>query len=36
MIPITQRISIDESGIEETFVRSSGPGEQNVGTFKTS
>jgi ribosome-associated protein len=30
MIPVTPRISIDESEIEESFVRSSGPGGQNV------
>ena len=30
MIRITDQISIDESEIEETFVRSSGPGGQNV------
>lgn len=30
MIRITPRISLDESEIEETFVRASGPGGQNV------
>ncbi|MCA1907776.1 MAG: aminoacyl-tRNA hydrolase [Magnetospirillum sp.] len=30
MIRITHRISIDEKELEETFVRSSGPGGQNV------
>src|SRR3954465_14162327 len=30
MIRITDQISIDESEIEESFVRSSGPGGQNV------
>ncbi|WP_096702342.1 alternative ribosome rescue aminoacyl-tRNA hydrolase ArfB [Magnetospirillum sp. 15-1] len=30
MIPVTNRISLDESEIEETFVRASGPGGQNV------
>ena len=30
MIPITHFISIDEDEIEETFVRASGPGGQNV------
>ncbi len=30
MIQITHRISIDEKEIEESFVRSSGPGGQNV------
>jgi ribosome-associated protein len=30
MIRMTDRISLDESEIEETFVRSSGPGGQNV------
>jgi ribosome-associated protein len=30
MIPITARISIDPDEIEESFVRSSGPGGQNV------
>ncbi|HEV7872790.1 MAG TPA: peptide chain release factor-like protein, partial [Enterovirga sp.] len=30
MIPVTSRISLDESEIEESFVRASGPGGQNV------
>ncbi len=30
MIPITRAISIDESEIEESFIRASGPGGQNV------
>ncbi len=30
MIPINDRIAIDEREIEETFVRASGPGGQNV------
>jgi ribosome-associated protein len=30
LIPITRSISIDPSEIEETFVRASGPGGQNV------
>jgi len=30
LIPITRSISIDPSEIEETFVRSAGPGGQNV------
>lgn len=30
MIRMTDRISLDESEIEETFVRASGPGGQNV------
>ena len=30
MIPVTDRISLDESEIVETFVRASGPGGQNV------
>jgi ribosome-associated protein len=35
MIPVTARISIDENEIEETFVRSSGPGGQNVNKLST-
>lgn len=30
MIPVTDTISIDESELEEAFVRASGPGGQNV------
>jgi ribosome-associated protein len=36
MIQITHRIAIDEKEIEESFVRSSGPGGQNVSTLWTS
>jgi ribosome-associated protein len=36
MIQVTHRISIDEKEIEESFVRSSGPGGQNVNTLATS
>ena len=35
MIRVTDRISIDENEIEETFVRSSGPGGQNVNKLST-
>src|ERR1044072_6223423 len=35
MIRITDSISIDESDIEESFVRSSGPGGQNVNKLST-
>jgi ribosome-associated protein len=35
MIRITETISIDESEIEESFVRSSGPGGQNVNKLST-
>jgi ribosome-associated protein len=35
MIRITDTISIDESEIEESFVRSSGPGGQNVNKLST-
>jgi ribosome-associated protein len=36
MIPITARIVLDDSEIEESFVRSSGPGGQNVNKVATS
>ena len=35
MIRITDKISIDESEIHESFVRSSGPGGQNVNKLST-
>ena len=35
MIRITDNISIDESELEESFVRSSGPGGQNVNKLST-
>lgn len=35
MIPVTHRISIDESEIEESFVRAAGPGGQNVNKTST-
>jgi ribosome-associated protein len=35
MIRVTDSISLDESEIEETFVRSSGPGGQNVNKLST-
>src|SRR6476661_1614198 len=35
MIRITDQISIDESELEETFVRASGPGGQNVNKLST-
>jgi ribosome-associated protein len=35
MIRITDRISIDESELDESFVRSSGPGGQNVNKLST-
>ena len=35
MIRVTDSISIDESEIEENFVRSSGPGVQNVNKLST-
>ena len=35
MICITPRIALDESEIEESFVRASGPGGQNVNKVST-
>jgi ribosome-associated protein len=35
MIRVTDRINIDEAEIEESFVRSSGPGGQNVNKLST-
>ena len=35
MIRITDQISLDESELEESFVRSSGPGGQNVNKLST-
>ncbi len=35
MIPVTGRIAIDEREIEESFVRASGPGGQNVNKLST-
>jgi ribosome-associated protein len=35
MIRVTDQISIDESEIDESFVRSSGPGGQNVNKLST-
>ena len=35
MIQVTPSIAIDESEIEETFVRASGPGGQNVNTVSS-
>ncbi len=35
MIPITPDISIDDSAIEERFIRASGPGGQNVNKVAT-
>ena len=30
MIPITDRLALDESELDESFIRASGPGGQNV------
>jgi ribosome-associated protein len=35
MLPVTDKISIDESELSESFVRSSGPGGQNVNKLST-
>lgn len=35
MIPVTNSIAIDERELEETFVRASGPGGQNVNKLAT-
>ena len=35
MIPITPQIALDESEIEESFIRASGPGGQNVNKLAT-
>lgn len=35
MIPVTHRIALDEGEIAESFVRSSGPGGQNVNKLAT-
>jgi ribosome-associated protein len=35
MIPVTAHISLDEREIEESFVRASGPGGQNVNKLST-
>jgi ribosome-associated protein len=35
MIPVTPHISIDERELEESFVRASGPGGQNVNKLST-
>ena len=35
MIPITSSITLDDSEIQETFIRASGPGGQNVNKLST-
>ena len=35
MIPVTDQISLDESELEESFLRASGPGGQNVNKVAT-
>ena len=35
MIPVTHRISLDERELEESFIRASGPGGQNVNKVST-
>ncbi len=35
MIPVTRHIAIDESEVEERFIRASGPGGQNVNKVAT-
>ena len=35
MVPVTERIAIDEDVIEEVFVRAGGPGGQNVNPVAT-
>ncbi len=35
MIPVTSKFAVDESSIEEHFIRSSGPGGQNVNKVAT-
>jgi len=35
MLPVTDEIAIDESEVQETFIRASGPGGQNVNKVST-